>query len=60
MNISKPTLAAAVVLTSVSPALAQEPALYPDKGEGSPLALHEEWIMEGWERRDGDPPRPSS
>jgi hypothetical protein len=21
----------------------------------SPLSLHEEWIMQGWERRDGDP-----
>ncbi len=28
----------------------QEPA------NTTPLALHREWMMEGWERRDGDPP----
>lgn len=28
----------------------------PQQGEDAPLALHEAWIMEGWERNDGDPP----
>ncbi|HEV7292289.1 MAG TPA: hypothetical protein VGN79_08200 [Devosia sp.] len=55
MNISEFSLAAALVFTSVSPTLSQEPALCPANGAGSPLALHEEWIMEGWERREGDP-----
>jgi len=27
----------------------------PQGGPNAPLALHEEWIMQGWERRDGDP-----
>lgn len=36
-------------------AFAQDSATCPQEGPGSPLALHEEWIMEGWERREGDP-----
>jgi hypothetical protein len=27
----------------------------PPEGPNAPLALHEEWIMQGWERREGDP-----
>ena len=27
----------------------------PESGPGSPGALHADWIMEGWERREGDP-----
>ena len=38
-----------------SSASAQNPAVCPQDGPGSPLALHEEWIMEGGERRDGYP-----
>jgi hypothetical protein len=34
--------------------LAGTPALAQDRSAAL-LALHEEWIMEGWERRDGDP-----
>lgn len=55
MNITKITLAATVILTSGTSVLAQDQDLCPTAGEASPLALHEEWIMEGWERRDGDP-----
>ncbi len=55
MHITKFIFAAIVTLTSGSAALAQEPAQCPQGGDGSPLALHEEWILEGWERRDGDP-----
>jgi hypothetical protein len=35
-----------------TPAVAQS---CPQDGPNSPLALHEAWIMQGWERRDGDP-----
>jgi len=46
---------AAVALTLgalATPAMAQS---CPQEGANAPLALHEEWIMQGWERRDGDP-----
>lgn len=42
-----------VVLWTASPALGQENAC-PQGGPDSPLALHTDWIMEGWERREGD------
>ena len=35
-----------------TPAFAQS---CPQDGPNAPLALHEAWIMQGWERRDGDP-----
>ncbi len=34
------------------PALAQE---CPQTGENAPAALHRTWMMEGWERAEGDP-----
>lgn len=34
---------------------AQDSTGCPQEGPASPLALHEEWIMKGWERREGDP-----
>ncbi len=43
-------LAAAIALTT-APALAQD---CPQEGEGSPADLHSEWMMEGWERNEGD------
>ncbi len=27
----------------------------PQMGDEAPMALHEHWMMEGWERREGDP-----
>lgn len=27
----------------------------PQQGENAPMALHEAWMMEGWERTEGDP-----
>lgn len=55
MFIAKYTLAAAAILTSGATAFAQEQVHCPKDGAGSPLVLHEEWIMDGWERREGDP-----
>lgn len=44
------------VLTAVAaPVVAQE-ARCPREGSNAPAALHKQWIMEGWERREGDPP----
>jgi hypothetical protein len=28
----------------------------PQEGENAPLALHKSWILQGWERKAGDPP----
>ena len=44
----------AVVLGTASPVLAQDNAC-PQGGPDAPLALHTDWIMDGWERREGDP-----
>jgi len=55
MQTTKITLAAIALSGFGSSAFAQDAAGCPQEGPGSPLALHEEWIMEGWERREGDP-----
>lgn len=47
--------ASALWLAGSLPLAAQEPAC-PVEGAGAPFALHKEWMMEGWERREGDPP----
>lgn len=47
--------AAVLAAALAGPALAQEVAC-PREGPSSPLELHTTWIMEGWERREGDPP----
>lgn len=47
--------ASALWLAGSLPLAAQEPAC-PVEGADAPLALHKEWMMEGWERREGDPP----
>jgi hypothetical protein len=39
--------------TSAAPVAAQT---CPLDGENAPLALHQAWIMTGWERKEGDPP----
>lgn len=58
-NTGKLALAAtsaivAVVLWTASPVLAQDNAC-PQDGPDAPLTLHTDWIMDGWERREGDP-----
>lgn len=55
MKIIKSMLAAAIIAGSGVPVLAQAPLPCPHDGPGSPLALHEEWIMVGWEREEGAP-----
>ncbi len=50
------TIRAAILTTAAlaGPALAQDAAC-PQDGPDAPLELHKAWIMEGWERREGDP-----
>ncbi|WP_201285593.1 hypothetical protein [Chelativorans xinjiangense] len=55
MNITRFVFAAITVGSLATPALAQEEAVCPQEGAEAPLALHEEWIMQGWERHEGDP-----
>ncbi|HEY8575212.1 MAG TPA: hypothetical protein VIL88_02610 [Devosia sp.] len=54
MNFTKYAVAALALGSFATPALAQA-TLCPQEGANAPLALHEEWIMEGWERHEGDP-----
>lgn len=49
----KALLIAASLIALAQPAAAQS---CPTEGDGAPLTLHQSWIMEGWERRAGDPP----
>lgn len=42
----------ATLMLFAFPALAQD---CPQEGAAAPLALHQDWFMEGWERREGDP-----
>jgi len=51
MTIAKIAVALTAA-TLATPTMAQS---CPQEGPNAPLALHEEWIMQGWERRDGDP-----
>jgi hypothetical protein len=55
MQFTKITIAAIAIAGFAAPALSQEAEVCPQDGPSAPLALHEEWIMEGWERREGDP-----
>lgn len=52
MITRKTMLLACLSLLSFSSALAQ---VCPREGPDSPLTLHKSWILEGWERREGDP-----
>jgi len=49
----KIVLFAASLLVVSAPALAQR---CPQEGNDAPLALHESWILQGWERNEGDRP----
>jgi hypothetical protein len=42
----------AVILLMATPVAAQT---CPQQGKNAPMALHEAWMMEGWERNEGDP-----
>ncbi|TIT81367.1 MAG: hypothetical protein E5W56_08790, partial [Mesorhizobium sp.] len=46
-----------LLLTTCLLALAEPVAAQPcpQGGDDAPLALHKSWIMDGWERRQGDP-----
>lgn len=48
----KAILIAAHLVLAVSPVAAQT---CPQTGDDAPGALHAHWMMEGWERREGDP-----
>jgi hypothetical protein len=48
-------LAIIIAQTLATHVSAQDSTGCPQEGPASPLALHEEWIMNGWERREGDP-----
>lgn len=49
----KTFLVVAGLLVLCAPALAQRCA---QDGNDAPLALHKSWILQGWERHEGDPP----
>ena len=52
------TLALAICLATLcgtTPLFAQDQGVCAQEGSNAPLALHTDWIMEGWERREGDP-----
>ena len=49
----KPLVLAASLLALSAPVLAQR---CPQDGNDAPLALHKSWILQGWERNEGDPP----
>jgi hypothetical protein len=54
MTHIKTRLALALVIgISAGPVAAQETSC-PREGVDAPLALHADWIMKGWERREGD------
>jgi hypothetical protein len=56
--MTKPATILALVLATLpvaSPALATGKAC-PQTGPNAPLELHKAWILEGWERHEGDPP----
>lgn len=55
MKITICLIAAFAAGASATPVLAQADAACPQEGPDAPLALHEEWIMQGWERHEGDP-----
>lgn len=49
----KTLILAAGLLAFAAPVAAQT---CPQDGENAPLALHQSWIMTGWQRNEGDPP----
>lgn len=56
MTISNAIFALSLAtLASSTPAFAQDAACA-QSGPNAPLELHKAWILEGWERREGDPP----
>lgn len=48
----KSLLISAALLALIQPAAAQSCA---SDGDAAPLALHKSWILQGWERKEGDP-----
>lgn len=48
----KTTILTAITLTATTPVWAE--AACPAEGANAPAALHESWILEGWEKRKGD------
>jgi len=54
--MTRTLLTATTILLAASLPLAAQEAACPAEGDAAPLALHKEWMMEGWERREGDPP----
>lgn len=56
MRFTKIIMTAIAAGGFAAPAMAQDNASCPQDGADAPLALHEEWIMQGWERNAGDPP----
>lgn len=48
----KTTILIAIALAVTAPVLTQ--AACPAEGVNAPAALHESWILEGWEKRKGD------
>ena len=48
----KALIIAASLIALTQPAAAQS---CPAEGDDAPLSLHKSWMMEGWERREGDP-----
>lgn len=47
------TIILPIVLTLAAAPVAAQTC--PQQGDNAPMALHEAWIMEGWERNEGDP-----
>tara|TARA_B100000378_G_scaffold277530_1_gene278077 strand:+ start:1056 stop:1619 length:564 start_codon:yes stop_codon:yes gene_type:complete len=54
MKNLKQLIAVAIIVSASTPAMAVSIGCA-TSGEDAPLALHKHWIMEGWEKREGDP-----
>lgn len=55
MTCLKIMLAAGAIVGALASQVAAQDTVCPQDGDNAPLALHESWIMAGWERREGDP-----
>lgn len=55
MNFLKFALSASLAAAVLSGQAAEQNVTCPQVGEKSPLALHKDWLMKGWERHEGDP-----
>lgn len=55
MTYLRTMLAAGLVACAIAAPAAAQDAACPQSGADSPLQLHKDWIMMGWQRNEGDP-----